>query len=45
MHWQNASLLPPFLAITAALILAFTKVVVVVAVMVVINMADDFLFR
>ena len=28
MHWQNASLLPPLLAMAAALILIFTKVTV-----------------
>ena len=38
VHWQNASLLPPLLAMAAALILIFTKVAMVMVMVMVIVM-------
>ena len=38
VHWQNASLFPPLLAMAAALILIFTKVAMVMVMVMVIMM-------
>ena len=37
VHWQNASLLPPLLAMAAALILIFTKVAMTLVMVICVN--------